>query len=172
MTTAEIALVISLISLFMSIWSWIATRRANQFKRLSELRTKATQLRWQMDYRLRDVRTAAEKMGLLAEGAKGNWREIIEGLERLLDQARKRENSYSNVYDLSRFAPFVLPESTIEAWHHEVDRIAASVDISRKELIPELQKNAELMTHLLDQQKSVAIELKATQVDINEESHA
>ena len=149
MTTADLALVISVISLIISIWSAIATRRATQFKRLSELRTKATNLRWQMYYRLADVKESAQKAGLLEKDAKGNWPETIEGLERLLKRAQEREDTFASVYSARKWLPFVLPESTIEEWHHRVDGIATSVDVSRKELVPEFKKNAEAMIQLL-----------------------
>jgi len=114
-----------------------------------------------MYYRLSDVKEAAQKLGLLEEGASGNWKENIAKLEAILDQAKQREDRYASVFESRKYIPLTLPESTIESWHHEVDRIAASVDISRKELIPALKESAETFGRLLEQQKKLIIELDA-----------
>lgn len=172
MTTAELALAISLVSLCISIWSAIATRRTSQFKRLSELRTKATNFRWQMYYRLADVKDAARKAGLLDEGAKGNWPETINRLEVLLKKAQAQEETFASVYETRKWIPFVLPESTIEEWHHHVDGIATSVDVSRNELVPEFKKSAEAMAQLLEQQKQLVAELSCSGVALLESKDA
>ena len=172
MTIAEFALAISFLSIGISIWSAVATRRANQFKRLSELRSKATNLTWQMHYRLSDVKKASQIAGLLEEGAKGNWNKLVADLERLLKEAKEREEFFSSVYSSRKWVPLVIPESIIEEWHHHVDSIATSVDISRKEIAPELQKNAELMSQLLEQQKQLVAELNSCGVEMLENKNA
>jgi hypothetical protein len=109
-----------------------------------------------MDYRLQDVRDAAQKLGLLDEGAAGNWKTNITRLEAILEQARQRQDFFKSVYESRKYVPLALSESIIEEWHHEVDRIAASVDISRKELIPALKDAAEKFGSLLLQEKRIA----------------
>jgi hypothetical protein len=160
MTTAELALVISIISIIVSIWSAFATRRAMQFKRLGELRTKSTNLRWEMHYRLEDVKEAAKKAGLLDIDAKGNWGKDIARLESILIKVREQEKAFASVYTIRKWVPLILPESTIEEWHHKVDNIATSVDVSRRELVPKFKKSAEELAQLLEQQKQHVAELE------------
>lgn len=166
MTTAEWALVIASVSLGFSVWSGIVARRATQFKRLSELRSKVGHLRWQMYYRLSDVKEAARNAGLLDDGAEGHWKETIAALERLLQGAGKTEESFGTIYNVMAFVPFVLPESTVEAWHHELDQLRASVEISRTELIPKFKESAEKMAQLLEVQRRLTKELERAENDV------
>ena len=160
MTTEVWALIIAIISLGVSIWAGYVSRRSAQFQRLSDLRTKAAELRWNMYYRLHDVRDAAKEAGLLNEENPQNWIERIDSLERLLVQAEEREESYRKVYTALSALPVIIPESIVEDWHHEVDRIATSVEVSRKELVPKFQESTRQMVELLDQQRVLEAELQ------------
>jgi len=154
------ALLIATVSLGFSIWSGFMARRATQFQRLSELRTKTVSLRWKMFYRLENVKEAAENAGLLKDNAKGNWKETITRLERGLRQADEAESRFAGVYNGLSLVPIVLPESIVESWHHGIDSITTSVDASQSELIPALKQSAEKMLDLLESQRQLELEAK------------
>lgn len=170
METEVWALIIAIISLVVSIWAGYVSRRSAQFQRLSDLRTKATALRWNMHYRLSDVRDAANAVGLLNEANPNNWIERIESLERLLAEAEEREERYRKIYSGLSVLPIIMPESIVEDWHHEVDRIATSVEVSRKELVPKFQESTKKMAELLEQQRELEAELQNAKGYSNQET--
>ncbi len=145
------ALVVSVISLAYSIWTNFVNRRAVQFQKLAELRTKVASLRWKMYYRLLDLREIIKQYSAIDAASAHDWSDTIATLERQLGLTQEDEENLTELYKFLERFPFVLPTGSIEAIHHGIDSMTASVDISRKNLIPKLRKIIEENKPLFDQ---------------------
>jgi hypothetical protein len=145
---AVAALIVSFVSLLYSLYTGHVTRRALQFQKLAELRTKLTRLRWKMVYRLSDLKQCIDALEKAMPSEAEAWNKHIADLERILETNNRYEVSIADLYRMLERIPLILSPGHLESLHHYVDGITESVDVSRAEVVKKLQDAVEELKEL------------------------
>lgn len=134
-----LALLISVISLVFSFRTYYVNHRIQQFQKLAELRTKVTQLRWKIYYRLKDLQGCISTLSKLNHPDANKWDEIIASMQSDLRIADEYSLQLTDVYKTLEKIPAFIRSSKLEELHHNIDCIRESVDVSRNEVLQRMK---------------------------------